>query len=85
MSLVILMIKAFVAQFVKARLAGGLTDSDDELRRMTHSQPIFSAKNLLQGVARAESPRFDRDGRSEEETYCLKRGIRGFDGGDGDP
>ena len=40
---------------------------------------------MLQGVARAEPPRFDGHGRSEEETYCLKRGIRAFDGGDGDP
>src|ERR1700680_2846752 len=62
MSLVILMIKALVAQSVKARLAGGLTDIDDELRPMKHSQPIFAAKikaAMLQGVARAEPPRFD--------------------------
>jgi hypothetical protein len=53
MSLVILMIKALVAQSVKARLAGGLTDIDDELRPMTHSQPIFAAKNQSSDVAGA--------------------------------
>jgi hypothetical protein len=51
MSLVILMIKALVAQSVKARLAGGPTDIDDELRPMTHSQPIFAAKNQSSDVA----------------------------------
>jgi len=45
------MIKALVAQSVKARLAGGLTDIDDELRPMTHSQPIFAAKNQSSDVA----------------------------------